>query len=390
MNFSFTFRQARLAPRPVPLAVPLAVIVFLAGCSEPFDYDLRGNVGAFNTSNAARNATTDRPKPDDRGIISYPHYQVAVAKRGDTVTDVANRIGLPAEELARYNGIDADVKMRPGEVLALPRRVAEPSSATGVDIESLAGGAIEASADTTPVVTTPLAPAAKPKPVQATGPEPVRHKVVRGETAYTISRLYQVPVKSLGEWNGLGSDFAIREGQYLLIPITTGSASKSNTTTNPGSGSKTPTPPSAVTPLPDEKIDPTPVKIPKVSVGEPSQPNSSAAMGFPVRGKIIRIYKKGSNEGIDIAADPGTKVTAAAGGTVAAITADAEQVPIVVIRHPDNVLTVYANVEKILVHKGDTVKRGQKIASLRSGDNAYVHFEVRNGFDSVDPIPYLE
>lgn len=383
MSFPFTFHHAGFAP--------LAAILLLTGCSEPFDYDLRGNVGALNTSKAARNATTDRPKPDDRGIISYPNYQVAVAQRGDSVADVANRIGLPAADLARYNGIDADVKMRPGEVLALPRRVAEPSKATGVDIESLAGGAIEASADTTPVVTTPLAPAAKPKkPAKATGPEPVRHKVVRGETAYTISRLYQVPVKSLGEWNGLGSDFAIREGQYLLIPVTTGSATASTATTNPGSGTKTPTPPSAVTPLPDEKIDPTPVKVPKVSVGEPSNSNNSAAMGFPVRGKIIRIYKKGSNEGIDIAAAPGTKVTAAAGGTVAAITADAEKVPIVVIRHPDNVLTVYANVENILVHKGDTIKRGQKIASLRSGDNAYVHFEVRNGFDSVDPIPYLE
>ncbi|MFT4959765.1 MAG: LysM repeat protein [Paracoccaceae bacterium] len=382
MRFSFVFRHVGLGP--------LAAIVLLAGCSEPFDYDLRGNVGAFNTSKAARGATTDRPKPDDRGIISYPNYQVAVAERGDSVTDVATRIGLPAGELARYNGIDANDKLRQGEVLALPRRVAESSAASGVNIESLAGGAIDAAADTTPVVTTRPAPAAKPKPAQATGPEPVRHKVVRGETAYTISRLYQVPVKSLGEWNGLGSDFAIREGQYLLIPITVKPASAPAPLTNPGTGTQTPTPPSAVTPLPEEKIDPVPVEIPKVSVGEPSQINSNAAMGLPVRGKIIRVYKKGRNEGIDIAAAPGTKVTAAADGTVAAITQDAEQVPIVVIRHPDNVLTVYANVELIQVNKGDTIKRGQKIASLRSGDDAYVHFEVRNGFDSVDPMPYLE
>jgi len=30
------------------------------------------------------------------------------------------------------------------------------------------------------------------------------------------------------------------------------------------------------------------------------------------------------------------------------------------------------------------------LAQLRAGDKAYVHFEVRNGFDSVDPMPYLE
>ena len=53
-------------------------------------------------------------------------------------------------------------------------------------------------------------------------------------------------------------------------------------------------------------------------------------------------------------------------------------------------LTVYANVDKITVKKGDKVTRGQQIAQLRSGDKAYVHFEVRDGFDSVDPLPYLE
>ena len=382
MRFSFSYRQSGM--------FPLAAFVLLAGCTEPFDYDLRGNTGGFNTAEAARGATTTRPKPDDRGIISYPHYQVAVAQRGDTVADVANRIGLPADELARYNGVQTGDAMRQGEILALPRRVSEPSAATGVDIESLAGGAIDASADTTPVQTTSLEPVAKPKPTQAAGPEPVRHKVVRGETAYTISRLYQVPVKSLGEWNGLDSDFAIREGQYLLIPIAVKPVSTTVTTPDPGTGSQTPTPPSALTPLPDEKIDPKPVEVPEVSVGEPTRASDTAQMSLPVRGKIISLYKKGKNEGINIAADPGTKVTAAADGTIAAIINNDEDVPILVVRHSDNVMTVYANVEQVQVQKGDTVKRGQHLASLRDGDDAYVHFEVRNGFDSVDPMPYLE
>ena len=61
-----------------------------------------------------------------------------------------------------------------------------------------------------------------------------------------------------------------------------------------------------------------------------------------------------------------------------------------VVRHADNLLTVYANVDNIKVKKGDSIKRGQTLAALRGGDNAYVHFEVRNGFDSVNPVPYLE
>jgi len=27
---------------------------------------------------------------------------------------------------------------------------------------------------------------------------------------------------------------------------------------------------------------------------------------------------------------------------------------------------------------------------LRTGNDSYVHFEVRKGFDSVDPTPYLQ
>ena len=231
--------------------------------------------------------------------------------------------------------------------------------------------------------------------------EPVRHQVSRGETAYTVARLYQVPVKALAEWNGLGPDFAIREGQYLLIPVSGAVTpnrvaelprSSAAAVTEPGAGSPTPLPPSASAPLPAEKVAARgTAEAPQVKLDPPTQdPAKNAAMAFPIQGKIIRTYSKGKNEGIDISAAAGTPVTAAADGSVAAITSSADKVPIVVVRHSDGLLTVYANVDKIKVKKGDSIKRGQAIAELRQGDNAYVHFEVRNGFDSVDPMPYLE
>lgn len=370
-------------------------LALLAGCAEPLDLDLRGRLGAFSTAPAAQQASTAaRPQPDTRGVISYPNYQVAVARRGDTVQDIAARLGLPAENLAKHNGLSPDQAMREGEVIALPTRVPE---ASGVDIAALAGSAIDAAPSTTPapakVDTAALAP--------APAPEPVQHKVSRGETAYTIARLYQVPVKSLAEWNGLGSDFGVREGQYLMIPVKGAEAPKTLApmaavaATAPGAGSPTPPPPSAARPLPAEKVaalrtgeaeKPEPAAVEKPT----TDPSKSAEMAFPVQGKIIRTYAKGRNEGIDIAADPGTAVKAAADGSVAAITESTEDVPIVVVRHPGNLLTVYANVEGIKVKKGDKVSRGQQLASLRSGDDAYVHFEVRNGFDSVNPLPYLE
>ncbi|PIE13852.1 MAG: peptidase M23 [Rhodobacterales bacterium] len=397
-----------------------STLLLLTACDEPLDLDLRGNFGnALNTAPAARGATEKRPRPDDRGIISYPNYQVAVARRGDTLETVANRIGADPDALARYNGIQKQDVLRRGEIVALPKRVAEPSPATGspttgpivdpekVDISRLAGGAIDR-AGKQKVETTPLAPAAKIKPKApkiATGVEPTRHKVTRGETAYTVARLYGVSVRSLADWNGLGSDFAIREGQYLLIPVVkpapagTGTSPAPQETEAPGVGTPTPTPPSATKPLPAEKTRPiaearkqTPnaqVKTPDLGKTQTARTASKARLGYPVTGKIIREYKKGKNDGIDIAATPGTAIKAANSGTVAAITSDTDQVPIIVVKHPDNLLTVYANVGAINVKKGDSVKRGQQLASTRKSGSSHVHFEVRKGFDSVDPIPYL-
>lgn len=391
---------------PARLLMAGTALALLAACEGPLDFDLRGNFGnALSTSDAARQATGERPAPDNRGIISYPGYQVVVARGGDTVAEVANRIGVNAEELAKYNGVRTDDVLRKDEVLALPRRVAEPSPATGaegtgpiqppssVDIESIAGGAIDrASASKVETTELPKAESAKSAEKVQVGIEPIRHKVVRGETAYTISRMYNVSVRALAEWNGLGPDFKIREGQYLLIPVPDASAPPvAARTSQPGQGSTTPTPPSAKQPLPAEKTTPaakasTPSGAPDLGKTQ----RSTARMDMPVNGSIVRDYKKGKNDGIDIAAASGTTVRAAAAGTVAAITTDADQVPILLIRHADNLLTVYANLDAISVKKGDSVKRGQSIGKIRSGQSNYVHFEVRKGFDAVDPTPYLQ
>ena len=58
-------------------------------------------------------------------------------------------------------------------------------------------------------------------------------------------------------------------------------------------------------------------------------------------------------------------------------------------KHPDNLLTVYSNIANVAVKKGDSVKRGGKLAEIRRDGAAALHFEVRDGFDSVDPNDYL-
>jgi len=410
MRHSFMRRPVRLS-----FLAGSSALLLSACADQPLDFDLRGNLGSFTTAQAATAPLADRPSPDSRGVISYPNYQVAVARRGDTLADVAARVGASTSQLASYNGIDPTVRLRKDEIIALPNRVAEPSAATGaasgrpVDISSLAGGAIDRAPSAPGVQTATLAPASPaPAATVQSAREPIRHRVERGETAYTVARLYSVPVKALAEWNGLGPDFAVREGQFLLIPVpqqnppkrsTAGTATPAavpapETTTLPGQGSPTPTPPSAKTPLPeDDTAKPLPPAAtpqkPVADVGKTTASTSKAKMATPVQGSIIRGYAKGKNEGINIKAAAGAPVMAADSGTVAAITKSAEGVPIVVVRHEGNLLTVYANVAGVSVAKGDNVARGQQIAKLRGGDDAYVHFEVRKGFESVDPAPYL-
>ena len=392
--------------RKALVALPLFAV--LAGCEGPLDYDLRGQFGGFNTSQAAQNATQNRPSPDARGLITYPSYQVAVARRGDTLSDVAARIGMSADEIARFNGMQPGDSLRKGEVIALPRRAPDKLPGTtgatapgGVDIASLAGSAIENAPATSPnpgsVTTTQLQPVPQVKPaVVQSGPEPVRHKVERGETAYTISRLYQIPVKSLAEWNGLGSDFAIREGQYLIIPLKDQSApnrqtAESQEVSAPGQSSQISTPPSASKPLPQEELSPASEgasNLPSVTVPEPTRA-AQAPMSYPIQGKIVKTYSKGRNDGIDISGGNGSEVKAAESGTVAAITKDSQNTPILVIRHDPQLLTIYSGVDAIKVSKGQRVKRGEVIAAMPTSGKAILHFEVRNGYDSLDPLDYL-
>jgi len=319
--------------RPRLILLASAALIALAACDEDgnirkqdFDWDIRniGGGGAFDTSDAARNVA-NRPRPDDRGVISYPNYQVVVADRGETVRQIAGRLNLDANTLAAFNGVDADVPLRRDEIVALPARVAEPSPATGA------------------VTTGPIQPPA------------------------------EVNVTTLA------SDAIDRAGQQTVA--------------HPGQGSQTPTPPSAVVPLPDVDVTPEAPEVtpPAPDIGEVTTPApaTSAPFIFPVRGSIIREYNPGRNEGIDIGASAGTSVQAAANGTIAAITQNTNGAQIIVVRHTGNILTVYVNVDDLSVEKGDSVTQGQSIAKVAEGSPSFLHFEVRDGLESVDPADYL-
>ncbi len=103
------------------------------------------------------------------------------------------------------------------------------------------------------------------------------------------------------------------------------------------------------------------------------------------------------HNGVDIAAEAGTKVCAAADGVVYTVYEDEGLGTTVVIRHDDGYVTMYASLDKeTAVRPGDTVKLGQTVghvgnsALLETAVGDHLHFCVTHNDKSVDPAEFLK
>mgnify|MGYP000374088511 FL=1 len=372
---------------------PFLIVLSVGSCGvlSNLDFDLRGN--EYDTSDAVRKAMKTRPLPDSRGIISYATYEVAVARKGDTIKSIADRLGLKSQNIAAYNGMSSLEKLNDGQLISLPNRTDKrkfqlknsTSNRNEVNVTELASTAIESATNKKKVIK---------KSTSEQENEPIRHKVSRGETAFTISRLYNVSIRSLADWNGLDSNYTIREGQYLLIPLPRDKIVTEVATVKPGKNSKTPSPPSSAEalpePIPKENLETTSGKSKSSNQPENIEPSNRGQFSYPVNGKIIRDYVKNKTDGIDISAPEGTPIVAAEKGIVAAITSDTQEVPIIVLKHEGNLLTVYAGIGDIGVKEKEKVLKSQLLGKIRPGNPSFLHFEVRRGFESIDPMDFLD
>lgn len=222
------------------------------------------------------------------------------------------------------------------------------------------------------------------------------HVVKRGDTLYSLSRKYNVDVKTLAANNGLESPYTLIVGQRLAINGYRNSSS-SVTSTYRSSSSTTSEyrPVTTVTP----QVKPTT----SVSSTQPTQSTKvskyrKTKFAWPVRGSICSRYgtigKGRANDGINIKAAQGTAVKAADRGTVAYAGNELKGFGnLILVRHDDGWITAYAHNEKLLVKKGQSVARGEKIATVGTtgGVNTpQLHFEIRAGKNPVDPTLYLQ
>lgn len=104
--------------------------------------------------------------------------------------------------------------------------------------------------------------------------------------------------------------------------------------------------------------------------------------------------KSENHKGIDLAVPKGTEIRAAENGSVIYASWMSGYGNCVIIDHGNGVWTIYGHImnDGIYVKKGDTVKRGQRIAGVGSTGQStgnHLHFEVRINDKPVDPKPYL-
>jgi len=98
------------------------------------------------------------------------------------------------------------------------------------------------------------------------------------------------------------------------------------------------------------------------------------------------------HEGIDVMAEVGTPIYAAAGGVVIFAGKHPQYGNMVEIDHGNGLVTRYAHASKLLVKVGDLVVRGVQIAKVgKTGraTGAHLHFEVRQNGRSVNPKRFL-
>lgn len=149
---------------------------------------------------------------------------------------------------------------------------------------------------------------------------------------------------------------------------------------------------------------------PTLPVTEPTEPEGKIGKTVsPVTGEVVAEYAMDClsyNEttrdwrvhaGMDLAAEPGTEVVAAADGEVYTVYEDDTMGMTVVIRHNEGYTTTYASLgDEVFVKAGDKVSAGERIgtvgrtALMESALADHVCFRVSRDGEPVDPAAFLE
>ena len=358
-----------------------------------------------------------------------PKRDFVIVARGDTLYSIARANNTTVSELAKINSLNSPYTLKIGQKIDLKsdapiaaiqpqKTVEQPVKVPDVKEQLSVKQTIE--------------PA---KVVKSTGVKPNNTKrvavqeitVAPGDTLYSLSRKYQIPVNDLAVMNKISSPFTLSVGQKLKVPKLDNVQIRTNDEIKQIKKSETVAKTNAIPAVKKDNVVKKTDKLQKASkpqkqtytanttVEKQSVPQtkissdsnkqlpkivarSANKFSWPVRGKVLSQYgaKKGGlfNDGINISADMGTAVKAAENGVVAYAGNEVKGMGnLIIIQHSDGWMTVYAHLNSMSVRRGTKVSVGQQIGKIgKTGkvDKPQLHFEIRRGTKAYNPISYLK
>jgi lipoprotein NlpD len=249
-------------------------------------------------------------------------------------------------------------------------------------------------------------PAAKPaasaaaqaaKPAAADG----FYTVKQGDTLYSIALDHGADYREVAQWNALDDPTKLRVGQVLRVKPQEGRPGVVVGTARGAGRVESRSIDSAPAAQADggAKTEPKALRLPYskenaaiASREEPRAESEGVDFIWPVKGKVLSGFAEPRSKGIDIDGKIGDPVVAAAAGRVTYIGTGIPGLgKLVVLKHDNGFITVYAHNKDILVKEQQNVTRGQKIAELGNtdADRPKLHFQIRKGSSAVDPMRYL-
>jgi murein DD-endopeptidase MepM/ murein hydrolase activator NlpD len=226
----------------------------------------------------------------------------------------------------------------------------------------------------------PTAPPAAPRPEVCT------HTARAGESVSRIAARYRVPRATLVAANRLVNPHALRSGQRLIVP-----GCRPRVAATAGEPGAQP----AADGVLIRRVGPLRI-LTSLVLTEPDFGREGIRLAWPAEGPVISTFGRRSRSwhaGIDIKAEVGGEVRAAAPGTVLYSGWIRAYGQVVKIQHDNGFITLYAHNERNLVEVGEDVEAGQAIATIgRSGHTTgpHLHFEVRRDGKAYNPLHLLE
>jgi len=198
----------------------------------------------------------------------------------------------------------------------------------------------------------------------------VAHKVVGGDTIYSIAKTYQANAQAILDFpfNDVGDDFQLKAGQTLIIP----------------DGA----PPEKPKPVPTQYLAQSQQNITIQNLG-------SAQFMWPATAfQQISQYFSWYHPGIDIANLSGGPIRAADSGTVTLAGWPDNQGygSRVILDHGNGFTSLYAHLAAVYVGAGQRVSKGDVIGMMGStgrSTGTHLHFEIHKDGASLNPLSFL-